>query len=430
MDPFKQTLTKLLFDRFEMESRSFKRTFLVLLAGSVLFFILIVLPTFLTSASLSETTLDIEIKERESKLIEAQLVPIVTIISSMGKLRIHIEEGPKELRRTMKNLVSYHIPNVEYGNQPLPQQSQPEPNVSEKVGLEENELDSLVRLEVRLQFQEYQLLLTNKVVEPLKRLGDSGKIVVDTNLGMVEDGLDSLRVQFEELYDANPRFWETYSGKSTFYFKIDRLVEEFWNNFGSGIEHQMQVLASRKDSLTSERNSLISKIELLKFNQKQISDRLSQMESPFGKIFVGLDESVAVFPLLILLGTGICVYRLSYMFRLRRLLVPGIENIRIEINGSDDSPSLALTPLFIDPLFSDRKLLVRLLLFSIPILVYIATCLMNCYSWYTMGSIHESIFEYRVLYLILYIAGAGGIIYKYFILIRRLRAVLTEKEQA
>lgn len=180
---------------------------------------------------------------------------------------------------------------------------------------------------------------------------------------------------------------------------IDRL-KEVNNNFkkntlrelNTTLEEGINKTEERKDQLNNEKNDILSK-------QKEIANRINQTESPIGKIPIGINESVALFPLVLAVGFSISAYLLYETIRLRAEY-HRLTNPLYSKNKSDVSN---VAPLWIDPIklrskkyLHKQEALAKLVVFFLPLTIFVISCFLISQNYKFMNSEDfENIFPYE-----------------------------------
>jgi hypothetical protein len=136
------------------------------------------------------------------------------------------------------------------------------------------------------------------------------------------------------------------------------------------------------------------------------------MDSPFGKLPLGVLEGVHLFPILLTIGFLICTSMLSELAGLRAAL-EGAYRER-DPDGAVLTPRnvALLAPLWVDPLGPAIQRRIRTLVLLAPMVIALVSIGLVLYNWsISRGAVEVSELErrvYGILYLICALAGAYG----------------------
>jgi hypothetical protein len=236
---------------------------------------------------------------------------------------------------------------------------------------------------VQNQFDDYQKTLRESVIKPLQAIDKKDLVVFD--IAAIEAGLDTLQIAFSEELEQNPEFWRMYTGKLNFYGGLDDKINRFWEIHGSGIEKQSDLLNTEIIRLQRTKAEFDSLLADLQERETQVASRLNQIEFPFGKLPIGLSESIAVFPIILAIGFLLLAILLRDTIQLRKSyhLLYQRKDPNKEI--LTDEQIMLIAPLWIDPLNPNKKNIISLIILSIPFLIFIVSCIMILYSWTIPG---------------------------------------------
>ena len=225
---------------------------------------------------------------------------------------------------------------------------------------------------------EFQKILNQDIFQPLQILARTGE-PLDTD--RIEKGLKTLQEQFWDTLQRNRRFWVTFTGKESFFSNLERYVDEFWNTHARVIEKEVAMLKQETTKLNKERDRLQADKAKLTTTASAIEKRISSIESPFGKLPVGLAESIALYPLIIAFGFAIAAGRLNSAIQLRAELFR-IWRAKDPQNRvlSDEQLNL-MAPLTFAPSVTRRQSLSKIAMLFLPLALYVLACLLILYTW-------------------------------------------------
>ena len=224
-----------------------------------------------------------------------------------------------------------------------------------------------------------------------------------------------------------PELSEFYPSKLGVRDQLQTEVDKYWNEYYPLIEVQIQKIEPDIHKLIYEKNNLTSQLNLLNDTKQQIEKRIDQIEFPFGKLPIGINDSIYLFPIGIAVGFILIVSIMSDQFKLRQDLFQFYEkkdrNKRYYTNFNFSK----IFPIWIDQLNSSIFIKsMKFLLLLLPFIVFLISWYMidNIWTIDNTNNIDNIIFGdktlnryvYQISYLIilgLFIYGYSKIIYEY-----------------
>ncbi|HEX9971204.1 MAG TPA: hypothetical protein VGD14_03960 [bacterium] len=306
--------------------------------------------------------------------------------SAIDRLHTEIKNGPTNLRNYLGLLQSQmNQPELQQQENLNIEQSIQMPIPQTEMRRDENWRKTQIVQRVQNQFDDYQAILRENVIKPLQEIDKKDLVVFDINA--IEAGLDTLQMAFSEELEQNPEFWRMYTGKLNFYGGLDDKINRFWNIHGAGIEKQSEMLNTEIIRFQRTKAEFDSLLADLQERETQVASRLNQIEFPFGKLPIGLNESIAVFPIVLAIGFLVLALSLRDTIVLRKSyhLLYQRKDPNKEI--LTDEQIMLIAPLWIDPLNPRKKNLISLIILSILFLIFIISCSMILYSWTIPGSL-------------------------------------------
>ncbi|RMF62278.1 MAG: hypothetical protein D6743_12300 [Calditrichaeota bacterium] len=262
---------------------------------------------------------------------------------------------------------------------------------------------------VLAQFDNYGATLRDNVLVPLKSLQNEASLHFDPSI--LEQGLQQLQSSFKRLLDENPRFWKTYSGKEGFSVRLSEQVSRFWAKYDSVIRNESRHLEKELGALQASKDRLEDQKKALSGQEEVLSTRLSQIESPLGKLPVGLVESVLFFPVLLAIGFLVSTGQFAELIRLRSAfhrLALSKDPARHILTDQQ----IALTaPLWLDPADHEQKKVIPFLILFAPAFIFVVACGLIFYVWSLPDALSGSGVLNRWVYGALYLVSAGFIVY-------------------
>ncbi|MFZ5519319.1 MAG: hypothetical protein ACOY90_21990 [Candidatus Zhuqueibacterota bacterium] len=396
--------TAKVFDLFQSRTKNFQTSFRLVLSFAILFLFIILIP-FISIKQIHENTLvgqarlEDEIGKRNT-LIQA----LQRVESGIQELHRNMEDGPVQLREFILNLpagetVFGNLPpdHAQTALQMTPQQPQP------------MDRSAAIQTEIARRFSEYQSILQQDIYAPLHAIESDTLVVLD--VANIAVGLDSLRATFAWKLAANPHFWHTVTGKSSFYLGLETDLDEFRRSYGASIEQQRMKLRNELSRLESSRQAMEKRLSDLQAQIATLDARLKQVEFPFGKLPIGLDESVAVFPIIVAIGFVIAAGFLRDAIVLR-------DNFHALYQRRDEAREIVtpaqialIAPLWVDPLKSAKDNAWHYFLFLLPCFIFIASCVLILNTWTMSPTALFAGAFFRWLYFALYVVSALVFIY-------------------
>lgn len=366
---------KLILNRFESKSKRFDTSFRILLVFAVLFLFIIQIP--FTSIQVKKNTVKKEIETTQNLINEKSATEkkFRNIQAGIKELHDAITNSPDKLRKFIvaevkKSLTSTDATQMNQ-NLDLYNPADQEKFLESLSNIDK--ISKLVKEEVENHFQQFQEIMVNKIINPLDSLG------INQLSGSLSD-LDTLQHFFKSKFDQNPNFWFTFPAKQQFYLELDKNVTIFLARFKRNLNEQGSKLVGDLKSLKSSIDSL-KNIEIeQKDLENNISARMEEIEFPFGKIPIGLNESINVYPLLIAFGWIFSISLFIDTIKLRK----NLHNLYIRKDPENKDfikqQIQLLAPLWIDPLKSAGSQKLKFLLLSSPIIFFIISIGIKIYT--------------------------------------------------
>lgn len=386
---------KRIFDLYEAKSKSFRTVFNGLMGFSFLFLFIILFPYVSIQSENHRIAERLKGLPEEIARGKERMEAYRKVEGGVQRLKDEIQRGPQDLRDFISSLESGparpgrpfqpegspNAPSFLHG-QMAQQVSPPSQLVSAdpcNALSGEEWVHCKVRQEVTRQFQTYREILRQDVVGALQEIPGGAANLVDR--AALDRQVGDLQVSFEKKLTANPRFWETYPGKQRLYAKLNEGVEGFWSGYGAALETHTRRLTQTLEKLQADRTAIEQQQARLKAQEEKVAARLSQIESPLGKLPVGLIESVAVFPVLLAVGFGICVSLLCETVRLRGALHQLYQRRDPDRAVLTDRQIALVAPLWIDPADPNQNRTRQLLILLSPVAIYAVACGLIGYGW-------------------------------------------------
>ncbi len=392
---------------YESESKTFRTLLSGLLVFGLSFLFLVLVPFVRVHRQhrvIGARLLEID---AESRQVAVGLDAYRAVAQGFDRLRQAVVQGPYELRDALPAILSPARQAPFEINAPVQQMAQQRPPAQEEdpcgspaAGADwEN---CRVAAQVRRQFQQYRSMLDADVLAPLQALPDAPAGV---DLAALPVALDSLRAAYEARLAANPRFWERFSGKTDFFGQMQGNLDEFWRRYGfEDGRAALEAERARLDSLTA---ALQQREKALETGEEKLAARLAELDSPLGKLPVGLVEAVQMFPLLVAIGFGWCVLVLRRLVALRRAMQEGYARRDPAMADLTERHLALVAPVWVE---RGGPALGRSLLWT-PIAVFGVACALVAYHWSLDPGSGDVLALDPWVYGTLYVAAAAGLVY-------------------
>lgn len=416
LDKIFEEHTGKVYELYQNKSNSFQKTFRLLFSFALLFLFIILIPfisiRFINERiDLRQEQLRIEIEQRQE------------ILNRYQNIQTSLEDFHKILKREPLKLREFILstPQVDIQSPTSPQQNLAQQQTQSSLQQTDSTPDGIsmherVQIKVQRQFEEYNMILRRDVLEPMKSINDESPVVID--MGSIEAGLDTLKNAFVAELAQNSNFWRSFDRKEGFYSTLDEKVQRFWDIHIDVPRRQIQ---QQFDLLKHEKNELDDQLNKMKEQEKQIGARLEQIEFPFGKLPVGLTESIAIFPIILAIGFLVVASQLRESIQLRKSFHQLYQRKDPTKTVLDDQQIALIAPLWIDPESSKKQKSARLTILSIPFLIFIISCVLIFYNWSIPGFFAYADQLNWWLYGGLYVLSLAIFVYGYRQIINELR---------
>lgn len=411
---------KRIYVQYESNARTLRNLVSGLLIFTLGFFFVILLPYILAKRENSLIRDRLKSLPAEIESLKKQSAPYLAVQSAVQRLNDEIKRGPQELRSF---ILSGGTSGGEEGQQSMASQSNRSnmPNMAAQSNManmsniavpadpcrhlpQEEQLGCRVRIKVLNQFQRYKRILVFEIIQPTRGLQDSAAAIESETA--LNDQLASLEESLKRKLDEQPQFWHTYGGKEGMFGEVGSVMTPFWEKYRSIIDSRTAALTQAMKSLEEAKSSLEQRETQLKDQGKRLSERLSQIEFPFGKLPIGLEESVAFFPVLLTIGFLICAALFRETIRLRKAFHDLYQ--RHDPGGtiiSNEQVAL-VAPLWIEPLRSRRTQRAKIALSAVPLFVYVLSTALIVYGWTIADEQRIPLIQLVIFGIIYAISGA------------------------
>ncbi len=406
-----------LLSAYEARSKEFQRLFGSLVIFALLFLFIILLPYLSLQIENRDTAATLNVLQRQMEPIANHLKTYLQVQNGIQDLSQGLHDSPEELHTFITDLDS--ICNSEAGGQNQASQftQSTVPACPNDKMQRDAWFNQKIQEHVQQQFDDFFKVINQEVIAPLNSIDPAG---VPLDAAALTKGLSDLQSAFQTKLAEHPGFWRKFEDKVSFYAQLNQELGGVWSTYDAEIKAQSEKLAIELTNLATEKESQEKRQSQLLAAETKISDRLDQIEFPFGKLPIGLTESILIFPLVLSIGFFICTLRLKGAIRTRasiQSLYQQKDSTQQIINAGQIS---LIAPLPIDPIASKKSQLVQFAVLLVPVVIFMAACGLNLYGW-TLPAVDSGIPEFKWMYGVLYVLGLALFIYTYQQILTELR---------
>ena len=172
------------------------------------------------------------------------------------------------------------------------------------------------------------------------------------------------------------------------------------------IGREIANLKTAIESAQQDVDRLSARQTKIALDKTAITDRLKNVESPFGTLPIGLAEALQVFPIILAVGMIMVGLVLAELIRLRRGYHALLQKKYPGEQAQIDLSMTLITPLFLDPCRPISTNGWHTLVLALPIAVYIAAIVLISYSWSLDGEVEGTSRAIESGYMLIYLIFA------------------------
>jgi hypothetical protein len=388
-DVLKEHLERV-FHQYELREKSFRSTLFWLLTFTAFFLFLVLFPYLSIQHELLVLPERLSRTEAEIKAREARIEAFRRSQEGFERLSGVIRRGPDEMRAFLGSLARELPAPPGAGSVPPPMSAQqmnvpqmnvqqaPEPDACAALAGDER-YGCRVLEHLRGRFDHYRDLLEAEVTGPLLAAGGAGAPLVDPS--RLRGEIDRLEARFEARIAENPTFWRAYEEKGEFFVELEGDIGAFWQDYDRLIGAQSEALEREKAELTAAQARLRGDLADMEQLKGELKTRLDAIDTPFGKLPVGLNEAILGFPVLIAIGFLICMRQLADTARLRGAFTT-LYRCRDPQGRLLSRQQIALiAPLWLDADAPGRPGALAVLTLAAPLVIFLIAVAAVAYSW-------------------------------------------------
>jgi hypothetical protein len=439
-----------IFELYDDRYKTFQKGFSLLMGLSLIFLFIILFPYI--SIQQEEYKINGILKNVSTEIedIQKSIDAYPNILNGINLLRGKINESPQDLRSFIQKLTlkidtclnlgisdnnfsvqsneampaqqSNEAMPAQQSNEAMPAQQSNEYNECYTIlpNGTENEKYKVTQVndKIKNQYNEYEKIINENISEPLKIFSKKSQYV--ENVENYTQGLKELKNKMNKTIHEDQNFWRTVPGKVETFGTLVKQVTSFYIKYNEPIQHQLEEMKKKFDGLKENKTELVQFQRNLNFSKQQISERINQIEIPFGKIPFGLSESISVFPLALGIGFSVCASLLSNATIFRKALHEWYSSQSIDKSSSLHHKIPIIAPLWIDPLKPKYNQIINFMILVIPFILFIISLQLILYSW-SIPHVNSTEItfpidknSYHTLYTIFYIISFLLFIFSYF----------------
>ena len=217
--------------------------------------------------------------------------------------------------------------------------TQPGDNQSDK---KYNWMKCNVLEEIKIQVNNFTDTLSEDIPSLLSKVKDSSlkDQIENMTVKLVNSGNEINTIANDQI-TRDPEFWLTFQLKRGFYKELEDKINSLSNT--PHIINTIGNLTASRTNLNEVKEGLQAQKNITESNKEELANKLKGIESPFGTIPMGVNETVGVFPIALASGFAIFCYFLGSCIRLRKALYESYKNPNSDTNTDPEKKiSLAL----------------------------------------------------------------------------------------
>jgi hypothetical protein len=262
-------------------------------------------------------------------------------------------------------------------------------NVNQKIATEANGLNNT---------------LYNDVIGPLSLLDNKSQSIIGVK--ELKNEFPGVTHVFFDIVYSFRSIWVSIDPKEL--SPISSVMKNFLGKYHHRIDERLFQLSPLVADLNKTATQLKSELNNLKQDRKDITKRITEFESPIGKLAAGFDDLVLVFPLAVVGGFLVCSSFIIQTFRYRKNYLNSYPNYQTvnqatgQIRNLNTQEKVSTAPLWLDKQSSPERMVGRFLVLLVPLAIFIASLYLINYSWNIPGSTFGYDETYRNVFRILY----------------------------
>jgi hypothetical protein len=233
------------------------------------------------------------------------------------------------------------------------------------------------------------------------------------------------KITFDEAFNNPPVIALTNENVTSFNELIQQELKAMSPLF-KGINDTINIQLNEHEMITT---SLNNHLDFLKSKENETSNKLKEIEFPFGKIPVSINQSISFFPIGLSIGFLICSILLADTIKLRKAYYNEITKNKTNNEKKERGKKISVVaPLWIDPTASKIYQIIKFIIILMPLVFFGISIYYIYHSWDLIIYNKEldnifigNSFGNMVIYVVSYIISIGFFIYGYGKIITEIR---------
>jgi hypothetical protein len=367
-----------LYESQKGKAQDFLKLLSILLGFTFLFFFLILLPYVNLQQREIKTSQALQDINRNIGEKQAQINLYTSVNDNINALQIEIQNSTTELQAYIAKLPALR----EMSQTPL----EIFPNCSNLNRSSDEFITCNVNQKGLTLIAGYNNTIFNKVIIPLQ--ANASKLFNLTSLKMKTNDLVKSFREVSSSLDLS----ESVIIKETAAEQQNKLLNEYWNEFGSVIGGEINKINPSLQMLLAKHNNLTSEKQQYAAAKGNITYRLNEVQFPVGKLPLGINEAISLFPFGIIAGfivVTVLFYKSIILRKKYHLDYVRNFDYNFERTGKMISEEL---PVWIDPLSPWYTQIAKSGVMLIPFVIFLLSWSLIVQSWsLNSSSVAESI---------------------------------------
>lgn len=350
---------------YKDNERAFKRNLSILIGFAFIFFILILFPYNSILDKNDKIEKEIENITKNIQNVEELAKPYVKAESGIQNLKGQIDKFPTVLKEYIDNLSnSGNSMAQQSGTMVETYQACPQENQNETEYIRCNVVQKSLQL-----FKNYNETIFNDVIQSLYSIDK--KDFETINITKLKSETHDLQYAFNNILVETPEISSFYPSKISVMEQLQTEVDNYWAEYNETIGDEIRMINSTSKELLNEKNILERDSKQLNNTKEEIKQRISDIEFPFGKIPIGINEAIYIFPISLAIGFVIAIYPLHSNLILRKEIFQSYKETDISQTVYNINNIPKVLPIWFDSLSPPYMQITKLIIMLLPFAVFI-----------------------------------------------------------
>lgn len=315
-----------LFDLILKEIQAVEKNFNRLVTAGLLFIVFghfyVIEPYFQYIKEEKTTTIELKDREIEMQRLSGRLARLETakqeVDAALKDIEKRIQLFPDHLRETLPDIqmsMDVRKASSDPSHEPIWIQQAPPPQPFRIIPLEIQTFEEGVKWYANKWFSQIIKELKERVIEPALKIETAAEADFKNRLSSLSG--NAVKEITKYVNNINPEFWRSYSGGKVpvargLYEVVDKSMQPIYREI-------IRLMDTINTNITKQREGLSALKDVIKEIQGRentLESRLKSLESPIGKIPVGLTDFIRLFPVILVV---LIVIMTIYLHKCRRL---------------------------------------------------------------------------------------------------------------